>query len=90
MSGGMRASVVALGIVLLGSYLRGQSSDAKKPTFDQSKSVYNRRVRPPEPPEKINWEERVTALLKEEPGDVIVTAVGDMIFNEQISKLPEP
>lgn len=56
-------------------------------TFDQNKSVYNRRIRPPEPEEKINWEERITQLLKEEPGDVILTAVGDMIFNEQISTL---
>lgn len=60
----------------------------EKLTWDQSKSVYNRRIHPPLPPEKVDWEGRVTALLKEEPGDVIVTAVGDMIFNEQISNLP--
>ncbi len=58
--------------------------------WDQSKSVYNRRVHPVEPRESVNWEARVTALLKEEPGDVIITAVGDMIFNHQISNLPEP
>jgi poly-gamma-glutamate synthesis protein (capsule biosynthesis protein) len=52
--------------------------------------VYNRRVRPPEPVEKIDWDGRVTALLKEEPGDIVVTGVGDMIFNSQISTLPEP
>ena len=62
----------------------------QKMTWDQSKSVYNRRIHPPQPRENVNWEERVTGLLKEEPGDVIVTGVGDMIFNEQISKLPEP
>ena len=59
-------------------------------TFDQSKSVYNRRIRPAEPPTTINWDERITQLLKEEPGDVIITAVGDMIFNQQISTLQEP
>ena len=59
-------------------------------TWDQSNSVYNRKVHPPEPPENVDWEARVSALLKEQPGDVIVTAVGDMIFNQQISNLPEP
>jgi poly-gamma-glutamate capsule biosynthesis protein CapA/YwtB (metallophosphatase superfamily) len=61
-----------------------------KLTWDQSKSVYNRRIHPPEPAENVNWEQRVTQLLREQPGDVIITAVGDMIFNQQISKLPEP
>jgi hypothetical protein len=59
-------------------------------SWDQSKSVYNRRIRPAEPTENVNWAERVTALLKEQPGDIVITAVGDMIFNEQISRLPEP
>jgi poly-gamma-glutamate capsule biosynthesis protein CapA/YwtB (metallophosphatase superfamily) len=59
-------------------------------TLDQSNSVYNRRVHQPEPSENVDWQARVTALLKEQPGDVIVTAVGDMIFNKQISNLPEP
>jgi poly-gamma-glutamate synthesis protein (capsule biosynthesis protein) len=52
--------------------------------------VYNRQIHTPEPAENVNWEARVTALLKEEPGDVVITAVGDMIFNQQISNLPEP
>jgi poly-gamma-glutamate capsule biosynthesis protein CapA/YwtB (metallophosphatase superfamily) len=59
-------------------------------TFDQSRSVQNRRIHPPAPAEKIDWNARIDALLREEPGDVIITAVGDMIFNEQISKLPQP
>jgi hypothetical protein len=63
---------------------------ADKLTFDQSKSVNNRRIHPPLPPENVNWEQRVTSILKEEPGDVILTGVGDMIFNEQISNLKEP
>jgi poly-gamma-glutamate synthesis protein (capsule biosynthesis protein) len=59
-------------------------------TFDDSRSVYKRRVRPPEPPDKADWEARVTQLLREEPGDVVITAVGDIILNEQISTLKDP
>jgi len=58
-------------------------------TWDRSRSVQNRRIRPPEPTEAVDWTGRVTAMLREEPGDVVITAVGDMIFNEQISKLPD-
>ena len=63
---------------------------APAPGWDQGRSVYERRVRPAEAPEKVDWDARVSALLREEPGDVIVTAVGDMIFNERISHLKEP
>ena len=52
--------------------------------------MYTRTLRPPEPPTGLDWDNRITALLKEEPGDVIVTAVGDMIFNEKISHLAAP
>ena len=58
--------------------------------FDQSRSVYNRVLKPAEKPDDVDWEARVTALLREQPGDIIITAVGDMIFNSQISTLPEP
>jgi poly-gamma-glutamate synthesis protein (capsule biosynthesis protein) len=58
--------------------------------WDQGRSVYERRIRPAETLEKVDWDARVSALLREEPGDVIVTAVGDMIFNERISHLKEP
>lgn len=61
-----------------------------KLVFDQSLSVETRQILPAEPGEKVDWESRVTELLKEEPGDTIITAVGDMIFNEQISNLPTP
>lgn len=64
-----------------------QASAARPLQFDQSKSVQNRRIRPPEAAEKIDWDARITALLREEPGDIVITAVGDMIFNEQISTL---
>jgi poly-gamma-glutamate synthesis protein (capsule biosynthesis protein) len=63
---------------------------AKPQGWDQGRSVYERRVRPAEVPEKVDWDARVAALLREEPGDVIVTVVGDMIFNERISHLKEP
>jgi poly-gamma-glutamate synthesis protein (capsule biosynthesis protein) len=58
--------------------------------WDQSKSVYNRRIKPPEPPERVDWDVRINQMLKEEPNDVVVTAVGDLIFNEKISGFPEP
>lgn len=63
---------------------------AQAPGWDQGRSVYERRVRPAEPEEKVDWDARVSALLREEPGDVVVTAVGDMIFNERISQLKAP
>ena len=54
------------------------------------KSVYRRILQPQEKPEQIDWAGRITELLKEEPGDLVVTAVGDMIFNEPISQLEAP
>jgi len=72
------------------SWAWSQQPTPKPITLDQSMSVYNRRIHPPEPPEKVDWEGRVTGLLREQAGDVIITAVGDMIFNEQISTLRDP
>lgn len=57
---------------------------------DDPRSVYRHRVHPPSPAERIDWPGRLTELLKEEPGDLVVTAVGDMIFNEPITHLAEP
>jgi poly-gamma-glutamate synthesis protein (capsule biosynthesis protein) len=57
--------------------------------FDQSMSVTNRRIAPAEPADDIDWQARVNTLLREQPGDIIVTAVGDMIFNQQISTLSQ-
>ena len=65
--------IVVVGGFGLPSAARAQTAEPQKLTWDQSKSVYNRRVRPPEPAEKIDWEERVTGMLKEEPGDIIIT-----------------
>lgn len=74
--------------------IAGEAGLAQAPqgklTWDQSRSVNNRRVRPKEAPTNLNWDERITQLLKEAPGDTIITAVGDMIFNEKISDLPDP
>ena len=61
---------------------------AQKPRVEPS--VYTRRIKPPVPPTGLDWKARLDALLKEEPGDVIVTAVGDMIFNEPITQLGDP
>ncbi len=57
---------------------------------DDARAVHLRRIRPPEPVERIDWAGRITELLREEPGDLVVTAVGDMIFNEPISHLKDP
>ena len=70
--------------------LVAQEPAARKLDFSHLPSVYTRTIRPAEPPERVDWEGRVTALLREQPGDVVVTAVGDMIFNQQISQLAAP
>jgi hypothetical protein len=84
----------AVAFVVAGVALAGEADMAQAPQarmkWDQGQSVYNHRILPAEPPETINWDERITQLLREEPGDVIVTAVGDMIFNQKISDLPDP
>lgn len=68
----------------------GAQTTQGKPTWDQSQSLYNRRIQPIPHPTGYSWDARVTEILHEEPGDVIVTAVGDMIFNEKISQLTDP
>ena len=86
-----RLIVVSAGLILASLAALWARDDGKdKLTWDQSKSVYNRRIHPAEPADKIDWDGRVTRLLREEPGDIILTGVGDMIFNEQISRLAEP
>ncbi len=39
---------------------------------------------------EINWDQRVDKLLKVSEGDLILTAVGDMIFTREINHFPEP
>jgi len=77
--------LLAIGLLLGSAQPEARAAGAKKLDFDQSRSVYNRRIHPPPPVEKVDWEARVTSLLREEPGDIVITCVGDMIFNEQIS-----
>ena len=85
------AITFAAALVLLSmAGLWARDTGKEKLTWDQSKSVYNHRIHPAEPADKIDWDGRVTRLLREEPGDIIITGVGDMIFNEQISHLMEP
>ena len=77
-------------LVLVAFVLSSGAVSAEPPGWDQGRSVYERRLRPAEAPEKVDWEARVTALLREEPGDLVVAAVGDLIFNERISHLVAP
>lgn len=37
----------------------------------------------------VNWDKRINGLLKASKGDIILTAVGDMIFNREISHFTE-
>jgi hypothetical protein len=75
---------LALGVVFFAVARHGPAqAPAAMPeplTFDQSRSVYNRMLKPAEPADGVDWEARVDALLHEQPGDIIVTAVGDMIL----------
>lgn len=57
---------------------------------DDPRAVHLRQIRPKEAPEKVDWASRISALLKEEPGDTVITAVGDMIFNQPLTHLQEP
>jgi len=76
--------------LLLFALFSAAAAAEKTLAWDQSQSVYNRRIHPPPPAARIDWETRVSRLLREEPGDIIITCVGDMIFNEQISRLRDP
>jgi len=40
--------------------------------------------------EKIDWNQRINKLLETVEGDIVLTAVGDMIFNQEISGFKEP
>lgn len=80
-----------LGAVLLALLAApAQAQTATGPGKDDARAVHLRRVHPPEPAERIDWAGRITELLKEEPGDLSLTAVGDMIFNQPITQLSDP
>jgi Bacterial capsule synthesis protein PGA_cap len=80
--------VLAMALLLCGlpAVAQARPESAK----DDPRSVYRRILQLQEKPERIDWAGRITELLKEEPGDLVVTAVGDMIFNEPISQLEAP
>jgi poly-gamma-glutamate synthesis protein (capsule biosynthesis protein) len=75
-----------LALLALPCGAQGAATAAK----DDPRAVHLRRIHPPEPVERIDWAGRITELLKEEPGDLTLTAVGDMIFNQPITQLAEP
>lgn len=80
-----------LAAALLGLISAPAAAQAASGTaVEDPRSVYHRRIQPKEPAERLDWPGRIAELLKEEPGDVIVTAVGDMIFNQPVSHLAEP
>jgi poly-gamma-glutamate synthesis protein (capsule biosynthesis protein) len=83
-----RQFLVAASLALVA--VSGAAQSTSGAMKDDPRSVYQRRVHPPESAERIDWAGRITELLKEEPGDVTMTAVGDMIFNQPISQLAEP
>jgi poly-gamma-glutamate capsule biosynthesis protein CapA/YwtB (metallophosphatase superfamily) len=86
-----RHAWLATGLLLAAAFSGAlAASEEKQLTWDQSQSVYNRRIHPAEPAAHVDWEARITRLLREEPGDIVITCVGDMIFNQQISRLREP
>ena len=78
-------------LLLLAALDASAQTSAQHPSArTDPKSVYRRIVQPLEKPERLDWAGRLTELLKVEPGDLVVTAVGDMIFNEPISQLEAP
>lgn len=76
--------------VLAGVALAAPAGPPPESAGPEARSVYLRRIHPPEPTEHVDWKGRLEGLLKKEPGDLVVTAVGDMIFNEPISQLTDP
>ena len=58
-------------LVLAAFVLAPGVASAEPQGWDQGRSVYERRVQAAEAPEKVDWEARVTALLREEPGDLV-------------------
>ena len=82
----MSRPLVALCLALASGWASAQSW---APVQDPL-SVHHRRILPKEPQERLDWDQRIAELLKREPGDLIVTAVGDLIFNEPLTHLKEP
>jgi poly-gamma-glutamate synthesis protein (capsule biosynthesis protein) len=84
-----RSVLTTLGL-LLAAALAAPAQTAPGARPDDPRNVYQRRIHAPEPAERLDWPGRIGELLKAEPGDLILTAVGDMIFNQPITQLVEP
>ncbi len=83
-----RTLPLAAGLSLLAAPLQAQAKvDLLK---DDPRAIHLRQIHPVTPAERVDWAGRITELLKEEPGDLSITAVGDMIFNQPITQLPQP
>ena len=79
-----------LRVLLAGLSLALAAEPPAAPGKDDARAVHLRRIHPPEPPERLDWPGRISELLQEAPGDMIVTAVGDLIFNQPITQLADP
>lgn len=65
-------------------------AQAPEESWNRGRAVQQRRTRPAEPPSTVDWGARIGALLKDAaPGDLVITAVGDVILNERISTLKD-
>lgn len=85
----LRKYALAIGVSTLVAVPLQAQATPENAKYDP-RSVYQRRMHAVEPAERIDWKSRVAQLMKKEPGDLVVTAVGDMIFNEKITHLNEP
>jgi len=83
-----RTLPLAAGLSLLAVPLQAQAKvDLLK---DDPRAIHLRQIHSATPADRVDWAGRITELLKEEPGDLSITAVGDMIFNHPITQLPQP
>lgn len=83
-------SLIGLSLFVFAGHAMAGESPVPVSARDEASSVYQHRVHPVVREPKVDWAARIDVLLKEEPGDVVITAVGDMIFNEPISQLEAP
>ena len=83
-------SLLGLSLFVFASHAMAGEPQVPVSARDEPTSVYQHRVHPTVREPKVDWAARIDTLLKEEPGDVVITAVGDMIFNEPISQLEAP
>ena len=63
-SGRLHAPLLLIAVLLAAGHSGLAQAPAGTTTWDQGKSVYNRRVRPPEAPTNIDWNGRITATAQ--------------------------